>query len=117
VTLGELGIELPVSEACWAATSLIVEQLDRASAWSGGNFGRKQRGDAGYAVEELVAELGAAFLSADLCLTPEPRNDQAAYLASWMLVLMDDNRAIFRAAAHAERAVGHLHSLQPKQDG
>ncbi len=81
------------------------------------DFGRKQWGDAGYAVEELVAELGAAFLSADLGITPEPREDHAAYLASWLSVLKDDNRAIFRAAAHAERAVAFLHGLQPKQDG
>jgi antirestriction protein ArdC len=38
--------------------------------------------DEGYAMEELFAELGAAFLSADLDLTPEPREDHAAYIAS-----------------------------------
>lgn len=47
-------------------------------------FGRKRWGDEGYALEELVAELGAAFLSADLDLTPEPREDHAAYIASWL---------------------------------
>jgi antirestriction protein ArdC len=46
-------------------------------------FGRKRFGDEGYAMEELVAELGAAFLSADLDLTPEPRPDHAAYIANW----------------------------------
>ncbi len=76
-------------------------------------FGRKRWGDEGYAAEELVAELGSAFLSADLGITPEPRDDHASYIASWLKVLKEDKRAIFAAAAHAERAVGFLHGLQP----
>jgi antirestriction protein ArdC len=76
-------------------------------------FGRRRWGDEGYAAEELVAELGSAFLSADLGLTPEPRDDHAAYIASWLKVLKDDKRAIFTAAAHAERAAAYLHGLQP----
>lgn len=76
-------------------------------------FGRKRWGDEGYAAEELVAELGSAFLSADLGLTPEPREDHAAYIASWLKVLQNDKRAIFTAAAHAERAAAFLHGLQP----
>ena len=49
------------------------QRLDR-------DFGRKRFGDDGYAMEELVAELGAAFLSTDLDLTPEVREDHASYL-------------------------------------
>jgi len=81
------------------------ERLDR-------DFGRKAWGDEGYAMEELVAELGAAFLSADLALTPEPRADHAAYIASWLAVLKQDKRAIFSAASHAQRAADYLHGLQ-----
>src|SRR5208282_4066949 len=77
-------------------------------------FGRKRWGDAGYAAEELVAELGAAFLCADLGVTPEPREDHAGYLASWLEVMKSDKRAIFTAAAHAQRAADYLHGLQPK---
>jgi antirestriction protein ArdC len=76
------------------------------------DFGRKRWGDEGYAMEELVAELGAAFLSADLELTPEVRDDHAAYIASWIKVLKDDKRAIFSAASHAQRAADFLHGLQ-----
>ena len=65
--------------------------------------------------EELVAELGSAFLCADLELTPEVRDDHASYLASWLEVLRGDNRAIFGAAAHAQRAVDYLHKLQPER--
>ena len=77
------------------------------------DFGRKKFGDEGYAREELVAEIGAAFLCCDLGITPEPRDDHAAYLDHWLKVLKDDNRAIFQAAAHAQRAVDFLHGLQP----
>ena len=65
-------------------------------------------------MEELVAELGAAFVCADLAITPEVREDHAAYMAHWLKVLKDDKRAIFTAAAHAQRAVDFLHGLQPK---
>lgn len=76
------------------------------------DFGRKRFGDEGYAMEELVAELGSAFLSADLELTPEVREDHAAYIASWIKVLKDDKRAIFTAASHAQRAADFVHDLQ-----
>ena len=75
-------------------------------------FGRKRWGDEGYAMEELVAELGAAFLSADLELTPELRDDHASYLDHWLKALKSDNRAIFTAASHAQRAADFLHGLQ-----
>jgi antirestriction protein ArdC len=63
-------------------------------------------------MEELVAELGSAFLSADLDLTPEPREDHAAYIGSWAKVLKNDKRAIFTAASHAQRAADFLNGLQ-----
>ncbi len=68
--------------------------------------------------EELIAELGACFLSADLGIVPElePRADHASYLASWLEVLSNDKRFIFSAAAHAQRAVTYLHALQPHSD-
>jgi len=65
--------------------------------------------------EELIAELGSCFLCADLGIAPElePRDDHASYIGSWLKVLADDKRAIFQAAAHAQRAVAFLHGLQP----
>lgn len=65
-----------------------------------------------YAFEELVAELGAAFLCATLGITPETREDHAAYIGSWLTVLKEDKRAIFRAASYAQRALEHLGSYQ-----
>ena len=78
------------------------------------SLGRKKWGDEGYAMEELVAELGSAFLCADLGLTPEVREDHAAYIANWLTVLKGEKRAIFSAAAHAQRAAEFLHKLQPE---
>lgn len=77
------------------------------------DFGRKRFGDAGYAMEELVAELGSAFLCADLSITPEVRDDHVSYVAHWLEVLKNDKRAIFTAASHASKAADFLHALQP----
>ena len=76
------------------------------------DLGRVKHGDEGYAKEELVAELGSAFLCADLGIAPDVREDHAAYIASWLRVLQDDKRFIFSAASHAQRAADYLHSLQ-----
>jgi len=79
-------------------------------------FGRKRWSDEGYAAEEPVAELGSAFLCADLSLTPEPRADHASYIETRLRVLRNDKVAIFTAAAHAERAAAFLRGLQPKAE-
>jgi antirestriction protein ArdC len=78
------------------------------------DMGRVKWGDEGYAREELCAELGAAFLCADIGITPEVRPDHAAYIASWLTVLKMEKRFIFTAAAHAQRAADYLHGLQSK---
>jgi antirestriction protein ArdC len=48
-------------------------------------------------------------------IAPEPREDHAAYLASWLDVLKQDKRTIFSAAAHAQRAADFLTDLPPKE--
>jgi len=80
------------------------------------DLGRKRFADAGYAMEELVAEIGAAFLCADLGITPETRDDHAAYIQSWLKAMKGDKRAIFTAASHAQKAADYLNGLQPKAD-
>lgn len=79
------------------------------------DLGRKRWGDEGYAKEELVAELGAAFLCADLDLELTPRRDHADYIGDWLQVLKNDKRLIFSAAAFAQRACDFLHGLQPAE--
>ena len=63
-------------------------------------------GSAGYAREELVAEMGSAFLCAALGIVPTVRH--ADYIGSWLEVLREDNRAIFRAASQASKAADWL---------
>ena len=65
--------------------------------------------------EELVAELGSAFLCADLGVTPHLRDDHAHYIAHWLEIMKGDAKAIFTAAAAANRAAEYLHSLQHQQ--
>jgi len=118
--IGEDRIQLPPLEAFTDAEGYYATRGHETVHWTrhpsrlDREFGRKRFGDEGYAREELVAELGSAFLSADLGLTLEPREDHAAYLAGWISVLENDKRAIVSAAAHAERAVKFLHGLQPQ---
>jgi antirestriction protein ArdC len=71
----------------------------------------KRYGDRDYAFEELVAELGAAFLCSAFRLVNEPRPDHAAYIAHWLDILSRDNRAIFAAASLAQQAVEYLRVL------
>lgn len=65
-------------------------------------------GSEAYAVEELIAELGAAFLCADLGITPEPRADHACYIRNWLEVLKSDKKAVFSAASKASEAASWL---------
>src|SRR5438270_11211249 len=68
----------------------------------------KRFGDNAYAAEELIAELGAAFVCAYLGLSTEPREDHAQYINSWLRVLKADKRAIFTAASKAQQACDWL---------
>ncbi len=112
-------IQLPALETFRDTETYYATLLHELTHWTrhtsrlDRELGRKRWGDAGYAAEELVAELGAAFLCADLGVTNEPREDHAAYLASWLEVLKHDKRAIFTAAALAQKAADYLHGLQP----
>lgn len=66
----------------------------------------KRFGDRAYAAEELVAELGSAFLCAEFSVDSELRH--ASYIDSWIGLLKDDPRAFFTAASKAQQAAGWL---------
>jgi antirestriction protein ArdC len=68
-------------------------------------------------MEELVAELGAAFLCADLEIAQAPRADHAAYIDSWLQVLKADKKAIFTAASQASKAADFLAAMQAGESG
>lgn len=94
------------SEAGYYAT--LMHEL---AHWSGhesrlnrdlsGRFGNES-----YAAEELIAELSAAFLCAKLGIAGELRH--SSYIASWLRVLKNDNKAVFKAAALAQKAADYL---------
>lgn len=89
------------------------------SHWSGaahrlnrdlsGRFGSKP-----YAREELCAEISAAFICAALGIVPTVRH--ADYVGSWLAVLREDNRAIFRAASHASKAADFILAFDEGED-
>jgi antirestriction protein ArdC len=66
----------------------------------------------GYAFEELIAELGAAYQCRIFGIDLEPRADHAKYLGGWLKALKNDKRFIFKAAAAAQKAIGFCDSLQ-----
>lgn len=113
-------IVMPPIEAFTDAEAFYSTLCHEGIHWSGiearlaRDFGSKRFGSEAYAMEELVAELGSAFLCADLDLSLEPRQDHVDYLANWLTVLKADSRAIFTAASHAQRAADFLNGLQPK---
>lgn len=115
-------IQMPPFEAFRDAQAYYATLAHEATHWTSHatrldrDFGRKRFGDDGYVREELVAELGAAFLCADLGLALEDRADHAAYIGHWLAVLKDDKRAVFTAAAHAQRAIDYLHGLARPQE-
>jgi antirestriction protein ArdC len=115
-------IEIPDWKLFWGTPTSTSREcyyavlLHELTHWSGAphrlnrELGRRF-GDQAYAMEELVAELGAAFLCATLGIANEPRQDHAAYVASWLEVLNRDPKAVFTAAAQAQKAVEYLAGL------
>ncbi len=71
-----------------------------------GSFGSRK-----YAFEELIAEINAAFCCASLGIAPTVRH--ADYIASWLEVLREDDRAIVRAASQAGKAADWLLAFAP----
>ncbi|WP_454882598.1 ArdC family protein [Sphingomonas oryzagri] len=108
-------IQIPPQPAFFDQINYYRTALHELTHWVGGpkRLARDQSGGFGskiYAREELVAEMGSAFLCAALGIVPTVRH--ADYLAGWLEVLRDDNRAIFRAASAASKAADYLLSLR-----
>lgn len=72
------------------------------------DFGQKKFGDAGYAKEEITAELGNLFLASHLNYAPDSLDDHVSYIQGWLEALRNDKRLIFSAASHAQKAVDYL---------
>lgn len=95
--------------------------LHELTHWTGAErrcdreFG-KRFGDDRYAAEELVAELGSAFMCHALQINPQPRDDHSHYIANWLRVLKNDKRAIFTASSKAGQAVDWLEKRYKAED-
>jgi antirestriction protein ArdC len=114
-------IQMPPAQTFRDMKSYYATLAHEEIHWSGArhrldrDLSRYSKEKSARALEELIADIGAAFLCADLGIVPElePRPDHASYLASWLDVLKNDKRCIFSAAAQAQKAVTYLHALQP----
>lgn len=100
-------IRIPEQSSFFAPINFYRTALHELTHWTGhptrlardftGRFGSEA-----YAREELVAELGSAFLCASLGIVPTVRH--ADYIGNWLAVLKNDSRAIVSAASHASKA-------------
>ncbi|ESA95319.1 hypothetical protein HMPREF1619_05953 [Klebsiella pneumoniae 909957] len=93
------------------AANFYATGLHELVHWSGGKkrLNREMKwkfGSADYAEEELVAELGRAFLMADLGIDGEVQHE--SYITSWLKALKNDKRYIFKAASAASKAHCYL---------
>lgn len=107
-------IQLPERGCFASADTYYGTALHELVHWTGHStrldrqLGRRF-GEASYAMEELVAEMGAAFLCAGCYLQGELRHE--SYIADWLKVLRSDKRAVFAAAAKAQHAVDYIESV------
>lgn len=106
-------VSMPSFGAFVSADAFYSVLAHELTHWTGAKprLGRDLSGRFGteaYAMEELVAELGAAFVVGHLGLGTEPRTDHAPYIASWLRVLGSDSRALVTAASKAQAAADYL---------
>ena len=104
-------IYLPGKTTFADAAAYYSTALHELCHWTGSStrLGRKlgrRFGESAYAMEELIAELGSAFLSAHCRL--DGKLQHASYISSWLEVLQRDKRAVFVAAAQAQKAADYL---------
>ena len=112
-------IRMPRPEAFTSPEAYYATLFHELTHWTGHKSRLERKlgnrfGSEEYAAEELIAELGAAFVCAQFGMCSELRH--ASYLQSWLKVLKNDKKAIFTAASQASKAAQHLNSYQPEQD-
>ncbi len=91
--------------------------LHELTHWTGGKqrLDREQASQSkreSYAFEELIAELGSAFLCAQFEIKQQGRDDHARYIKSWLQALKNDKKFIFKASAQAQKAIDYLNDSQ-----
>lgn len=111
-------IRMPEPEAFISPENYYATALHELTHWTGHtsrldrDFSKAKRfGDEHYAFEELVAELGAAYLCGEFGFIDATVENHASYLAGWIKALKNDKNAIFTAAKHASAAYDFLIDL------
>ncbi|MGF7151309.1 antirestriction protein ArdC [Sphingomonas zeicaulis] len=102
-------IHLPAFDRFHTVGGYLATMAHEVIHWTGAKTRLDRRGgetfgDKAYAFEELVAEIGAAFICGRLGIAGEHLDNHAAYLGSWVKILRGDKRAIFKAASLAQAA-------------
>jgi antirestriction protein ArdC len=111
-------IRMPIPSDFNSEASYYATAFHELAHWTGAKsrldrvFGARF-GDSNYAMEELVAELTSAFLCADHGI--DGKLQHVEYLASWLKVLKDDNKAIFKASALAQKATDFILALDAQE--
>ena len=111
-------IQLPVQSSFPDSGSYYSTALHELVHWSGHDsrldrLSKTPYGSPDYAREELVAEMGSAFLTAEVGI--EGKTKHPEYMAEWLKLLGSDNRVIFQAASKAQQAVDFLRENREKQ--
>jgi len=120
-------ISLPACDAftetktCTATESYYGTAFHELTHWTGAptRCDRKlanRFGSEAYAFEELIAEIGAAYLTAATGLRIEPRPDHAQYINNWLKTLKNDKRAVFTAASAAQKAADFVLATGESED-
>lgn len=108
-------IQMPHKSAFENEASYYATCFHELTHWTGAkhrldrNLDKGRFGNPAYAFEELVAEMGAAFLCQDYGIQGELRH--AGYIQSWLKALKDDSKAVFKAAAYAQKAASYINEL------
>src|SRR5690606_37624584 len=102
--------------SCTATEGYYSTLLHELVHWSGASTRLdrtkgKRFGDHQYAVEELIAELGSAFLCAEYQIATAEKGDHAAYIAHWLKVLKDNKHCLISAASEASKAVTFMKNI------
>lgn len=108
-------IQLPNKAAFDTPASYYATAFHELTHWTGAerrldrNLSAGRFGNPAYAFEELVAEIGAAYLCADYGIQGEMRH--AGYIQSWLTACREDEKAIFKAAALAQKSADYINEL------
>ena len=109
-------IQMPKRGAFRSMDFYASTRLHETAHWSGHSnrlarsFG-KRFGDKAYCFEELVAEISAGLICAELGLPNELHDSHASYVGHWLSILRADKTAIIHAAAKAEQVYAFLRAF------